>query len=374
MSLFSKGRSILQNLFNNKTLDEKTTVSYGSNVGEMKPFYQRRLDHASKFILPGFEEKKGDEAATLEDSSGEGTGADVAMGVKYEKEINAAAKKYGLNPWFLAAIIKQESNFNATATSHAGARGLMQLMPATAASLGVVDPTDPGQNTMGGAKYIKQMLDKYNGDPIMALAAYNAGPRNVAKHGGVPPFKETRDYVVKIPNNFKAYTGKALTKETAKWQGEMKSGGGGGSLGPIKAGAAKAFINKWRISADYPRYPGGAWHSGIDFARAGNESIDGVPLPAFHAGTVTFAGWHNSYGNYIVIRDKAGNFHYYAHLKDRPTIKAGQNVKVDQIIGRIGNTGNSTGPHLHYEVRPPSNVYKQAMNPRKFLKGTNKGI
>lgn len=371
MSLFSKGRAILQNLFNSKDLDESKTVSYGSNVGEMKPFYERRLDHASKFILPGFEEEKGDEAATGEDSSGAGIGPDVAMGVKYEKEINAAAKKYGLNPWFLASIIKQESNFNTNAGSHAGARGLMQLMPATAASLGVKDVTDPAQNTMGGAKYIRDMLNMHDWDPILALAAYNAGPGNVRKHGGVPPFKETQDYVVKIPNNFKAFTGKALTKETAKWQGEMSVGQAAG-VGPIQAGAAKAFINKWRISADYPYYPSGGWHSGIDFAGAG---ISGTPLPAFHSGTVTVASYMGSgYGNYVVIRDSKGNFHYYAHLLDPPSVKAGQQVKVDQIIGKIGSTGRSTGPHLHYEVRPPSNIYKSAMNPRKFLKGTNKGI
>lgn len=336
---------------------------YSSNVKEMKEFYQRRIDFVSNFRLPGFEEEEGDAAAIGEDSSGIGVGADVAMGVKYEKEINAAAKKYGLNPWFLASIIKQESNFNATAGSHAGARGLMQLMPATAASLGVQDVTDPAQNTMGGAKYIKDMLVKQNWDPVLALAAYNAGPGNVAKYGGVPPFKETQDYVVKIPNNFKAFTGETLTKNNVKWQGEMSTGGA--SLG---SGAAKSFINKWDISADFPRYPGGGYHSGIDFAGAG---ILNTPLPCFHAGSVVSAGWQDKYGNTVVVKDKSGNFHYYAHLQSI-SAKAGQEVAVDTVLGTIGSTGNSTGPHLHYEVRPPNNSYTGALNPHGFLKGTNK--
>lgn len=353
----AEGNSLIEKF---RELKEKM---YASTVKEMKEFYERRIDFVSNFRLPGYEDE-GDAAATTEDSSGSGTGADVVMNVKYEKEINAAAKKYGLNPWFIASIIKQESNFNPTAGSGAGARGLMQLMPATAASLGVKNVTDPGQNVMGGTKYIKDMLVKYDWNPVLALAAYNAGPGNVGKYGGVPPFKETQDYVVKIPNNFKTYTGEKLTSKNVKWQGEMTSSSGS-SLG---SGAAKDFINKWRISADFPRYPGGGYHSGIDFAGAG---ILNTPLPCFHAGTVISAGWKTSYGNTVVVRDNSGNYHYYAHLNSIAA-KAGQKVAVDTVIGTIGSTGNSTGPHLHYEVRPPNNSYTAALNPHGFLKGTNK--
>lgn len=116
----------------------------------------------------------------------------------YDDIVAEAARLYHLDPHMIRAVMQAESGFNPMAVSPVGAVGLMQLMPAVAAELGVTDPLDPRQNIMAGSRYLRQLLDAHRGNVRLALASYNAGPGNVAKYGAIPPFRETRNYVKKV--------------------------------------------------------------------------------------------------------------------------------------------------------------------------------
>jgi hypothetical protein len=116
----------------------------------------------------------------------------------YAREIREAAARYGLEESLIKAVIRVESGFNSRAVSPKGARGLMQLMPGTASMLGVRDSFNPRQNIDGGVRHLRGLIDRFGNDLRLALAAYNAGEQAVVTHGGIPPYRETRDYVTRI--------------------------------------------------------------------------------------------------------------------------------------------------------------------------------
>jgi soluble lytic murein transglycosylase-like protein len=125
---------------------------------------------------------------------------------RYDPLIGDAAANEGVPPALVKAVIAAESAFRSDAVSHKGAQGLMQLMPETAEQMGVENPFEPGQNVRGGTSYLRTLIERY-GDLGRALAAYNAGPTAVDRYGGIPPFRETRDYVDKVLTYYRRYHG-----------------------------------------------------------------------------------------------------------------------------------------------------------------------
>jgi hypothetical protein len=121
--------------------------------------------------------------------------------------VERAADEYGVDPELLVAMMRVESAFDPQAVSSKGAVGLMQLMPATAELLSVEDPTDPAQNIDGGARWLRRMLDRFEGDLDLALAAYNAGPETVSRYGGIPPYRETQQYVRAVRRHLQQMSG-----------------------------------------------------------------------------------------------------------------------------------------------------------------------
>jgi soluble lytic murein transglycosylase-like protein len=121
-----------------------------------------------------------------------------------DSAIHDAARQHGVDPRLVAAVARRESAFNANAVSHAGACGVMQLMPDTARFLGVRNVFDARENVFGGTRYLRTLLDTFNGDLDLALAAYNAGPGAVEKHRGMPPYRETRAYVAAVRGTYEA--------------------------------------------------------------------------------------------------------------------------------------------------------------------------
>lgn len=140
--------------------------------------------------------------------------------VPYGDLIQQVSAKYQIDPFLIAALVQQESGFNPTALSEDSAVGLTQMIPGTAAMMGISDPSNPRQSLDGGMRYFKKLLERFKGDVVLALAAYNAGPGNVEKYRGVPPFAETRDYVKRIMERYQEKAaGHALPVKFTKTSG-----------------------------------------------------------------------------------------------------------------------------------------------------------
>jgi len=135
-----------------------------------------------------------------------------------DQSISQAGEKHHIDPDFITSVVRAESGFHPRAVSSKGARGLMQLMPQTAAGLGVKDAFDTNENVQAGTQYLRQLLEKFDYDAVKALAAYNAGPNRVTQYHGVPPYSETRGYVNRIVRDYnrKKAADDKLAKQTAK--------------------------------------------------------------------------------------------------------------------------------------------------------------
>ena len=320
-----------------KALEQELAVLY-----QKKELIQDEAKYINSQISSGNVAKTG---IVTKSSGGTYTG-------KYAKEVNAAAAKHGIDAQLIAAVIQAESNFNPNSTNkRSGAQGLMQLMPATARGLGVKDSYNPEQNIMGGAKYLAQQLKTFGGDIKVALAAYNAGPGNVKKYGGIPPFKETQNYVKKITDALgktAVSTASAAGKSVADYytgNGFSVSSGFGKRNAPIKG-----------ASTD---------HKGLDLAaKAGTE------IKSLRAGKVIASYYHDKSGNAISIQQDDGTVAKYFHMQSKSKLVAGQAVKAGDQIGKVGNTGNSKGNHLHLQIEKGG----KAVDPLPYLKEQNKSI
>jgi len=259
---------------------------------------------------------------------------------RWRPQIEQAATHCSIHSALIVAIMQQESGGIPNICSKAGACGVMQLMPGTATELGVIDRNDVAQSTIGGACYLRKMLDRYNNDLTLAVAAYNAGPGNVDAAGGrIPAIAETQKYVQLVSIHLKKLT--AASPQTPPAQAQQAS--------------TNQFI--WPVHGTITQNPHST-HMALDIA-----APLGTPVVACQSGIAYIMSFdRDGYGKYVIVDHQNGQKTLYAHLSSY-TIQHGEPVQQGQIIGRIGSTGKSTGPHLHFEVH----VSGQLKNPYHYI-------
>lgn len=186
-----------ENNLKSYTTDEgtPTLTNRGSKYSNKDKYEEVKIDFQPIYIDPKWRKKKRPKNVQNTALTTMTYGSEELRNI-----ITEQSKRYDVDEQLISAVIKVESNWNPNAVSTSGACGLMQLMPGTAGDMGVSDIFDPYENIAGGTQYLSKMLEMFNDDTTLALAAYNAGPGNVLKYGGVPPFEETQDYVVKVQN------------------------------------------------------------------------------------------------------------------------------------------------------------------------------
>jgi len=279
-----------------------------------------------------------------------GSGGSVSGGNyvgKYASIIRSAAARFGVSPALVAGIIKQESKFNHNARSPVGATGLMQLMPATARAMGVRNPRDPQQNVMGGTKYISQMLRMFGGNTKLGLAAYNAGPGNVKKYGGIPPFKETQNYVRIVMANARSFGG--------QFKGYFKGG--------IVKMKQLAWLAEKGMEAVIPLenqrdralqlFKSVGEHFGFDMDALMNPQLQ-------MAGASNFSGVQNTMNNMSLSREKIGS----VFNRNQDTDNPGEAIE-------IHNHFYVDGEEIAYKVEPTISQI-QGQNGRNTLR--NSGV
>lgn len=197
----------LQHLMQTQTIQNLQPTNQRQSAHLFNDLYLQQMNHTESMPFDtsmSIREILHGKPSILEQTSSIATPIEANLSTDLNAIIQEAADTYQVDEKLIRSVIKMESNFNQHAVSHAGAQGYMQLMPQTARGLGVTNSFDARQNIFGGTKYLNQMLNRYDGNTTLALAAYNAGPGNVDKHNGVPPFKETQNYVSKVMNQYMA--------------------------------------------------------------------------------------------------------------------------------------------------------------------------